>query len=293
MAEAQAAPSSRTIHLPGLRMRVVEAGAGEPVLLLHGFPQDSREYARVMDHLADQARVIAPDLRGSGGTEAPAGRYNLATMQGDLLALLDVLGLQRVALVAHDWSAVVGFLFCQEHPERVSRYVALAVPPPYLRLDPAMVRSVRYLWFQYALATPGIGPRLLSGGGQRLPRWLFRTFTARPDSIPPEDLDAYLRALRDPARAHAGSALYRQLIVPGFARIMMGRYRDRVLEVPTLVLFGEQDDVIPRAMLQGFERHARDLTIDFVPGAAHYIVDDQPADVAGRIARFLALSAGT
>ncbi|MCU0298596.1 MAG: alpha/beta hydrolase [Candidatus Nanopelagicales bacterium] len=284
---------SRILELPGLHMRVVEAGAGEPVLLLHGFPQDSREYARVMELLADGARVIAPDLRGAGGTDAPAGRYDLATMQGDLLALLDALGLDRVALVAHDWSAMVGFLFCLDHPDRVSRYVALAVPPPYVRPHPAMVRSMRYLWFQYGLATPVLGPRLLAGGSQRLPRWLFRTFTARPDSISAEDAAAYLGALRAPARARAGSALYRQLIVPGFVQIMMGRYRDRVLEVPALVLFGEQDDVIPTVMLQGFDQHARDLTIDFVPGAAHYIVDDEPGEVARRIARFLALPVGS
>ncbi|MBK6764176.1 MAG: alpha/beta hydrolase [Micrococcales bacterium] len=291
MAEGHA-PCARTVELPELRMRVVEAGAGEPVLLLHGFPQDSREYARVMDHLAGTARLIVPDLRGAGGTGAPAGRYDLATMQGDLLALLDALGLQRVAIVAHDWSALVAFLFCLDHPERVSRYVALAVPPPYLRMHPAMARSMPHLWFQYALATPGLGARLLSGGRQRLPHWLFRTFTARPDSICAADAAAYFRALRDPARARAGSALYRQLIVPEFLRIMLGRHRGRVLEVPTLVLFGEQDDVIPRAMLQGFDADARDLTIDFVPGAAHYIVDDEPAEVARRIAQFLALPAG-
>lgn len=280
-----------TVELPGLHMRVVEAGAGEPVLLLHGFPQDSREYARVMGHLADRARVIAPDLRGAGATDAPAGRYDLATMQGDLLALLDALGLQRVALVAHDWSALVAFLFCLDHPQRVSRYVALAVPPPYLRMHPAMMRSVPYLWFQYALATPGLGARLLSGGGQRLPRWLFRTFSARQDSISAADATAYLRALRDPARARAGSALYRQLIVPEFLRILMGRHRGRVLQVSTLVLFGEEDDVIPREMLAGFDAYARDLVVDFVPGAAHYVVDDQPAEVARRIGEYLALPA--
>lgn len=281
--------ASHVLELPGLRMRVMEAGAGEPVLLLHGFPQDSREYTRVMPNLAVAARVIAPDLRGAGGTDAPAGRYDLATMQGDLLALLDALDLERVALVAHDWSALVGFLFCLDHPERVSRYVALAVPPPYLRLHPAMMRSMPYLWFQYALATPGLGAHLLAGGGQRLPRWLFRTFAGRPDSIPAADVEAYLAALRDPSRARAGSALYRHLIVPEFLRILLGRHRGRVLRVPTLVLFGEQDRVIPRTMLQGFEAAAPDLTVGFVNDAAHYLVDDQPAEVAQRIAQFLAL----
>lgn len=291
MDELEETPPSRMLALPGLRMRVVELGAGEPaVLLLHGFPQDSREYFRVARVLAGRARIIMPDLRGAGGTEAPRGRYHDTTMQDDLLALLDALGLERVALVAHDWSALVGFLFCLNHPERVSRYVALAVPPPYLRAHPAMLGSVKYLWFQYALAVPGLGPRLLAGGRQRLPRWLFRTFTARPDSIPADDLRAYLAALRDPDRARAASALYRNLIVPGFLRIIAGLHRGRVLRVPTLVLFGADDQVIPRVMLQGFEKDAPDLTVEFVPGAAHYIVDDQPTEVAQRVASFLELA---
>ena len=292
MADAPVPLARHTLALPGVRLQVVEAGEGESVLLLHGFPQDSREYGRVMEILARSTRVIAPDLRGAGGTQAPGGRYDVATMQGDLLALLDELGLDRVKLVAHDWSALVGFLFCLDHPQRVSQYVALAVPPPYLRMHPAMLGSFPYLWFQYALATPGLGPRLLAGGRQRLPRWLFRTFSARPDSIPAADAEAYLSALRDRARARAGSALYRQLIVPGFLRIIMGQYRGRVLRVPTLVLFGEQDMVIPRAVLHGFESDAPELTIEFVPGAAHYIVDDQPAEVARRIAQFLRLDDG-
>lgn len=289
MATEMLPPHSHVVQLPGLRMRVFEVGAGDPVLLLHGFPQDGRSYARAASILSHSARIIAPDLRGAGGTDAPNGRYDLATMQEDLLALLDTLGIDRVSLVAHDWSALVGFLFCLDHPERVNAYVALAIPPPYLRLHPAMLGSVRYLWFQYAVAMPWLGPRLLSHGHQWLPHWLLRTFVAKRDSMPAADVKAYLAALREPARAVAASKLYRQLIVPEFLRILMGRYRGRVLHVPTLILFGEDDPVIPRVMLQGFEQDAPDLKIDFVPKAAHYIVDDQPAEVARRIADFLRL----
>ena len=106
---ASAALQERMIDLPGLRMHVVEAGAGEPVLLLHGFPQSSREWAPVIMDLATDHRAIAPDLRGAGQTDAPAAGYDAPTVASDVIALLDALGLDRVALVAHDWSALVGF----------------------------------------------------------------------------------------------------------------------------------------------------------------------------------------
>src|SRR6187200_267248 len=97
---ASAALQERMIDLPSLRMHVVEAGAGEPVLLLHGFPQSSREWAPVIEDLATDCRVIAPDLRGAGLTDAPAEGYDAATVAADVIALLDALRLDRVALVA-------------------------------------------------------------------------------------------------------------------------------------------------------------------------------------------------
>ena len=79
---------SRTVTANGLRMHVTEAGAGAPVLLLHGFPQSSREWARVMTALAPRAHLIAPDLRGAGRTDAPTAGYDPATVARDILALL-------------------------------------------------------------------------------------------------------------------------------------------------------------------------------------------------------------
>jgi pimeloyl-ACP methyl ester carboxylesterase len=282
--------TERFVDLPGLRMHIREAGEGEPILLLHGFPESSREYARVIPLLAGRARVIVPDLRGAGATDAPAGRYDLATMRGDLVALMDALGVERASIVAHDWSALAGFSLCLEHPDRVSRYVAIAVPPPYIRMSPpllwAMPKAMRYLWFQYALAAPGLGPRLLAGGQQRLATWILRFFEVRP--IPDEDVAAYLAVLREPARARAGSALYRQLIIPEFMRIMRGSYRGRRLRVPTLVLFGAEDQLIPKDAIRFHEDDAPGLQLEFVPGGAHYLVDDQPEAVAHRVAAFLA-----
>ena len=79
--------------------------------------------------------MICPDLRGAGWTDAPPDGYTRAAARRDLLALLDHLGLDRVRLVAHDWSAIVGFQLCLEHPDRVQQYVGLAVSAP---LDPLL-----------------------------------------------------------------------------------------------------------------------------------------------------------
>lgn len=289
MDAAVTAVRERTIELPGLRMHVVEAGEGEPVLLLHGFPQSSREWAPVIATIATDCHAIAPDLRGAGQTDAPAGGYDSATMVSDVIALLDALGLDRIALVAHDWGALVGFDLCLKHPERVSSYVAVAVPAPYIRMTPklagAMMRAMPHLWFQWVIATPGLGPRMLSGGRQRLAHWLLRSFETRP--MNDADVAAYVDALRDPARARAASKLYRGLILPGFMNIVKGAYRGRVLQTPTLVLFGADDALLPKDALTVSPEDAPRTRVEFVPGGAHFLVDDNPQEVSRRIRGFL------
>lgn len=282
---------SSMVTANGLRMRVTETGTGRPVLMLHGFPQSSREWAPVMAALSDRARLIAPDLRGAGETDAPSSGYDSETVQRDVIALLDELGLEQVDLVAHDWGAIVGFDLCLTHPERVRRYVAIAVPAPYLRMNrglaAGLMKALPHLWFQWAVATPGLGPALLSRGRQRLAHYILHAFQVRPKAG--ADEAAYVRALADPARARAASQLYRGLILPGFMKAVNGSYRGRVLKTPTLVLFGADDGLLPKDALAVSPDDAPHTTIEYVPGGGHYVVDENPAEVARRIGEFLGL----
>lgn len=280
---------SRLVTANGLRMNVTEIGAGEPILMLHGFPESSREWAPVMTALSQRAHLIAPDLRGAGMTEAPDSGYDTETVVRDVIGLLDELGLDRVNLVGHDWGAIVGFDLCLAHPERVRRCVAIAVPAPYLRMTWGLIaglaKAMPHLWFQWAIATPWLGPRLLSRGRQRLAYWLLRGFETHP--MRDEDVEAYVEALLDPARARAASKLYRGLILPAFMKIIRGAYRGRVLRTPTLVLFGDDDALLPREALTVAREDAPHTTVEFVPGGAHFLVDDNPDEVARRVASFV------
>lgn len=274
------------VRLPELRAHVVEAGTGTPILLLHGFPQSSREWSRAMPLLAQHGHVIAPDLRGFGNSEAPDARYGLAELRSDAVALLNALEIERAVVVGHDIGALVAMSLAIEHPERVTHVGVLSVPPMYVRPRPSMVRSMPGLWFQYALATPRLGARLLRGGRQRLPRWILAGF----GGVAAADAEVYVASMRDPTRARAGSRIYRQLVVPEFLRIVRGAFRDRLPAMPILVLLGGDDHVLPRDVLEGIDRYARDVRIEEVPGAGHWLVDDQPDEVARRILAFAGLT---
>lgn len=280
----------RTVTVGDLRMSIMEAGrSGPAVVLLHGFPQSSRLWLPVAARLAGRARVVAPDMRGAGETDAPVGGYDSTSVSRDVLGLLDELRVDRAVLVAHDWSALVGFDLCLAHPERFSGYVAIAVPPPFIRMTPtllgAMMRAMPQLWFQWVIATPVLGPRLLSRGRQRLAHWLLRSFQVQPMSD--EDVEAYVAALREPDRARAASKLYRRLILPGLTAMMSGRHRGRVLRTPTLVVFGDDDGLIPRDALTVPEENAPRTRVVFVPDAGHFAVGDQPERIARIIGEFL------
>jgi pimeloyl-ACP methyl ester carboxylesterase len=278
------------VDLPGLRMHVAEAGAGEPVLLLHGFPQHWWEWRGIIPRLAPHYRVICPDLRGAGWTDAPAEGYTSEQQRADVLALLDCLGLDRVRLVAHDWSAIVGFQLAIHHPERIEQYVSLATPHPWIRFRPAMLRGAWRLWFQPVIATPGVGPRLLARGDQRLARYLLEQDGAGGALRSAEDREAFLAPLRQPERARAGSAIYRGLILPELRRIVTGAYRESRLVVPTLVLYGTADPALVPNVHGGHETYADDLAVEPIEGASHFLADQRPDPVADRILAFFGAS---
>jgi pimeloyl-ACP methyl ester carboxylesterase len=276
----------RFVDLPGLRMHVAEAGHGEPLLLLHGFPQHWWGWYKVLPALAQRYRVIAPDLRGAGWTDAPPAGYTPEQLVADVLALLDALELDRVRLMAHDWGALVGFLLCLYHPARVDRYISLAIPHPFVKFSPRLLAAVPRLWFQNVIAAPGLGPSLLRKGRQPMATYLLDHYTSDRGAFTPRDRELFVAPFRDPARAHAGSALYRHFIVPLFPRVMAGRYRAMRLSTPTLILYGGEDPNMNPVILDGYQTHADDLTLEEVNGASHFIADEKPAVVIERALEF-------
>ncbi|MDM8083773.1 alpha/beta hydrolase [Cellulomonas cellasea] len=281
------------VELPdGLRMHVAEAGAGEPLVLLHGFPQHWWGWRKVIPALAAHHRVTAPDLRGAGWTEATTGGYTEEQLVADIVALLDALGLDRVSLAGLDIGGTLGFRVCLAHPERVRRFVSLAAPHPYPVLSMGVMLRTWQLWPGFATALPALGPRLLSRG--RLPRRMMLGSSVAPDTWSAEDLDLFLGRLRDPARARAAAATYRALALGSARRAAAGAYRTTRLVTPTLMLYGtvlydgDRDAAGHPGLLHGYEEHADDVTLAHVPRAGYYLAEEQPETVARHLLTFLA-----
>jgi pimeloyl-ACP methyl ester carboxylesterase len=278
----------RYVTVGGVRLHVAEAGEGEPLVLLHGFPQHWWEWRHLLSGLSDSFRVICPDQRGFGWSDAPPGAsYAKEDLAREYIALLDALGLEQVGLVGHDWGGVIGFLICLHHPERVRRYLALNTAHPFTSLDLASARQLWRLWYQHAIAAPWLGRRLLSGGDQRFLRFLGR-WVGGGWTWPEEDAQEFLAQLREPERALAGVALYRTYVLHEVLPTVAGRYRHMRLRTPTLFLHGTRDAVVHPSFLRGYERHADDMTLELVEDAGHWIAEQMPELVLARARRFFA-----
>ena len=276
---------TRTVRANGLTFTLDEAGEGDDVaLLLHGFPESRRSWRRQLPFLAGLGwRAVAPDMRGYGQSERPAGRaaYRLDHLTDDVGALFDVLGARRGLLIGHDWGALVAWATAIERTRPLDGLIVMNVPHPavfaqHLRRSPSqLARS----WYVFFFQIPGLPEFLTTANGARLVERAFTQGVADPSIFTPEDLKVW----RDNAMA------------PGAMTAMINYYRanaarlggadktmTRRIETPTLMIWGEQDAFLDVALTEGYGPYASDFTLRRLPGVSHW-VQQEAADEVNRL----------
>jgi pimeloyl-ACP methyl ester carboxylesterase len=265
----------RVVTVNGVRLHVAEAGAGPPLILLHGWPQHWWCWRLVVPRLAEDHRVLAPDLRGWGWSDVPRDDYAKATFAADILMLMDAEGLDRVSLLGHDWGGYTSFLLSLEHPDRIERMIALDVPPPWLgRLRPRHLAAPLMGSYQALLAAPVLGPATMTSGNGFIRR-VIRAGSGPAMRWSDDDLDVYARVLRDPRRANASSACYRSFLTRELPASLLGRHRPDDLDVPALLVMGENSPI--RRVLD--PQPSRNLRVERISGAGHFL----PEEAAERV----------
>jgi pimeloyl-ACP methyl ester carboxylesterase len=259
----------------GLTFDVRDAGPsdGEPVVLLHGFPQDATAWDRVAPALHGHGlRTLAPDQRGYSPMARPRGRarYRLRETTDDVLALLDAAGLGSAHVVGHDWGGIVAWALGAWHPERVRSLTALSVPHP-AAMARAMVSSDQALrsYYMALFQLPLLPERLLlAGDGAALRRMLHR------DGLPADAVDHYVARMQEPGALSAALGWYRAL--PWNGRDTVGRVR-----VPTLHVWSTGDAFLGRAAIDA-TAHFVDAPyrLEVLEGVTHWIPELAPDRVA-------------
>lgn len=270
----------------GLRTHVALAGdpGAPPLVLLHGWPEHWYSWRKLIPSLAEHYRVIAPDLRGLGWTDAPRDGYGKEQLARDVLALLDALGLERVRLVGHDWGGLVAWLTACRHPERVERLMLLNTGHGWASVSPAATRAVGGFWYQPLIGAPWLGPRLVRS--DRVRAVLERWFDPGGQAWDAEAREAFSAPLREPARALATQRIYGTWSYRELPRLLGGRYAGLRLRVPTLFLHGDRDRAIRPALIDGWQGKADDFTFELLPGLGHFPHEEAPERVLPRALEF-------
>jgi pimeloyl-ACP methyl ester carboxylesterase len=260
------------VDTPGLRTHVATVGDWEPVVMLHGFPQHWWQWHQIAPRIAEHGyRVICPDLRGAGWTEADDPGIERETRLHDLLAILEALGIERAHVVSHDMGAITAMQLAYTHPARVRRAVQLSVPPAFISFSLELIPAFRHLphliWHRPGSSLRGV--------------WSDQ-YNAKP--TPDATIDAHLAPMQRSDIDHAVRSLYRGMVLRESMRLSRGVYKRMHLTIPTLVAFGRLDtrfnEPLIRRLCANPTRFADRVEFAFVDNAGKLIPDDAPDTVA-------------
>ena len=266
---------TRKMKINGLSMNVLIAGEGEPVLLVHGFPDTHEVWRKQIPVLIEAGyRVIAPDTRGCGESEPPPGisGYKRELLVEDLRALLDALEIDKVKLVGHDWGAVQGWQLTLKYPERIERYIPLSVGHPTAYSGGGIVQKLRG-WYVVMFQIPRFPEWLLTVGDW----WVFRKMTAFPEEFP-----LWRENLSKPGRLTAGINYYR-------ANLDLILHRDwEKTTVPVYGIVSTGDRFVTVEQMRD-SANSMDAPFEYVviEGANHWLQLHRPEKVNPVILKFL------
>lgn len=266
------------VEANGLRFEVLTCGAGDRLALcLHGFPEVALSWREQMPVLAELGfRVWAPNQRGYGRSSRPPRMqdYAIEHLMADVAGLIDASGAKDVVLLGHDWGALVAWCFAARQVRPLERLVIINVPHPALfarslRRPSQMLRS----WYAGAFQIPWLPEWLLSRDGARgIGKSMLRTSTA-PQTFPRDLIAATQANAAQPGALKAMIDWYRAFLRGGGLRRQL-RAGFPVIEVPTLMLWGEEDPFLAKFTTFGTERFVRELRLRYLPGVSHWVQQD-------------------
>ncbi|RYG79389.1 alpha/beta fold hydrolase [bacterium] len=278
----------------GIELDCWSAGAGEPIIFLHGFPESHRTWRHQLADLARDHLVIAPDQRGYARSDKPphVEDYAVEHLVADVMALADAYDVGRFTLAAHDWGGAVGWVTALTRPDRVARLVIANAPHPLVFQRSLIEDEAQRAASQYirAFRTPGI------------------------EHVAAADLDIFFDEtfaplVDDPALLAPERATYLdQWSQPGAVTAMLNWYRAMSITVPapgepadfpawttrpfppvlppTLVIWGLHDKALLPTQLDALAPHVRDLTVAAID-AGHFVPWEAPGEVTAAMRAFL------
>jgi pimeloyl-ACP methyl ester carboxylesterase len=278
-----------TVNQLSFRVAVAEAG-DQLALCLHGFPESAVSWRHQIEPLARAGfRVWAPDLRGYGGTARPIGidAYSIESLIDDVSGLLDAAKVQRAILVGHDWGGIISWYYAMRHPNRVEALVIMNAPhPACFEREVRRWRQLHRSWYMGFFQIPWLPETALSAGHGYIIGQIFERMALDREQMPSDVVELYRKLACEPGALTAMVNYYRAALRGG-GGIRQRRLGYPKIGIPSLVIWGLQDQALVAQNLDGLTEFVDDLTVVTIADAGHFVHEDKPAQVTAAVVTWL------
>ena len=277
--------SHHTASVNGIQLHYVIGGKGDPIVLLHGWPETWFEWRHIMPALAKNYNVIAPDLRGLGDSSKPLTGYDGKTVAEDIHQLVTQLGFKTIFLVGHDIGTQVAYSYAAAHPMEVNRLVVMDLTIPGFE-PPGMMP----IWWRSFHETPDVPEVLVEGKEMIYLSWFYRNLAYNPSAIMQTDINEFVSHYSSPGGMHSGFEYYRAFPQDAIQNM---NYSKTKLTMPVLALgagyiptFG--GNITMPSIVYGMQQLAQNITSVTVPNSGHWIPEERPDFVIKMLNNFFA-----
>jgi pimeloyl-ACP methyl ester carboxylesterase len=275
--------SHHTASVNGIQLHYVIGGHGNPLVLLHGWPETWYEFRLVMPALAKSYTVIVPDLRGLGDSSKPLTGYDGKTVAEDIHQLVTMLGFKTIFLAGGDVGAVIAYPYAAAHPTEVKKLVVWEAP--IVGLTPPGAKSV---WWFFFHQVPDLPEALVNGKELTYLSWFYHNLAYNPAAITQAAINEYVSHYSAPGGMRAGFEYYRALPQDAIENM---NYSKTKLTMPVLALGGGYDpyfggNTTTPLIAPSIKMAAQNVQTVIVPNSGHWIPEEQPQFFVKQLANF-------
>lgn len=263
-----------TAQIKDIRLHYVKAGCGDPIVLLHGWPQNWASWKHVIPELARTNTVIAPDLRGLGASSKADSGYDTDNLADDIRQLVAHLGFGSVGLAGHDWGAAVAYSYAAQFRADVTKLALFEmVMPGFGIMEQAMVPKAggNFLWHMGFHSIPDIPLALIQGREDIYLPWFFGHYAYDPSALSHGAADEYVRAMQQVGALRAGLEYYKSYFTSAQQN---ERHMQDKLTIPVMAWAGEA--CLGPLTRQCMELAAGDVSGGVIERCGHWIGEERP-----------------
>ncbi|MBD1396764.1 alpha/beta fold hydrolase [Pontibacter sp. JH31] len=271
---------SRFLELEAGKMHYIDEGEGHPIVMIHGTPSWSFVYRNLIKLLSKKHRCIALDLIGFGLSDKPKDwSYKPRAHAANFEQLMEHLQLKDITLIVHDFGAPIGLAYAINHPENVKNIVMLNTWTWSLSNHQVFSKASKYL----------VGPlgKFLHSKLNVTTGKLVQELFGKESKIPEKLQEQYTRALGDPDECVSSLACARELVGVSKWYDELWKERKKIQDIPTLILWGEQDKLVKIDALQRWKNFFHECYVLHFEDSGHFLMEEHADDVAGYVSNFI------